>query len=174
MKNPVLKTSNGIREALSNLWYQNECSIAQIEDAVEESKTGGELTNRLNGLNLFRKFTVDRETDTRVRLNSVDRLGNVSYFEATKEPQNVKEKQLATTITDALNGCFDPKIFCEAMSREHRTLQHDFTNLCLNWLAQCRKMYNEGNYDGRNEHACLMGKALWDYIDSDKFMKEVK
>ena len=82
-----------------------------------------------------------------------------------------KEKQLASTITDALNGCFDPKIFCEAMSREHRYLQHEFTNLCLNWLAQCRNMCNEGNYDGRNEYACLMGKALWDYIDSDKFMK---
>lgn len=171
MKNPVLKTSNGIREALSNLWYQNDCSIAHIEDAVADSKTGAELVNRLNDLKLFRKFTLDRETDTRVRLKSVDRLGNVSYFEATKEPKVEKEKQLATTITDAINGRFDPKVFCEAMSREHRTLQHDFTNLCLNWLDQCRKMYNEDNYDGRNEHACLMGRALWDYIDSDKFMK---
>jgi hypothetical protein len=171
MKNPVLKTSTGIREALCNLWYNNECSIAHIEDAVADSKTGAELTVRLNRLNLFRKFTLDRETDTMVRLKSVDYLGNVSYFEATKEPKVEKEKQLAITITDALNGCFDPKVFCEAMSREHRTLQHDFTNLCLNWLDQCRKMYNEDNYDGRNEHACLMGKALWDYIDSDKFMK---
>lgn len=171
MKNPVLQTSNGIREALSNLWYHNECSIAHIEDAVADSKTGYELMTKLNGLKLFRKFVVDRETDTRVRLKSVDRLGNVSYFEATKEPKDVKEKQLAITITDAINGMFDPKIFCEAMSREHRTLQHDFTNLCLNWLDQCRKMYNEGNYDGRNEHACLMGKTLWDYIDSDQFMK---
>ena len=85
-----------------------------------------------------------------------------------------KEKQLATTITDAINGLFDPKVFCEAMSKEHRSLQYDFTNLCLNWLEQCRRMYNDGSYDGRNEHACLMGKAIWDYIDSDKFMKEVE
>lgn len=82
-----------------------------------------------------------------------------------------KEKQLATTITDAINGMFDPKDFCEAMSKEHRYLQHEFTNLCLNWLKQCRSMYDEGRYDGRNENACLMGKAIWDYIDSDKFMK---
>lgn len=171
MKNPVLKTSNGIREALSNLWYRNECSIAHIEDAVEDSRIGAELASRLNNLNLLRKFTLDRETDRMVRLKSVDRLGNISYFEATKEPKVEKEKQLAATITDAINGMFNPKVFCEAMSKEHRALQHDFTNLCLNWLDQCRKMYNEGNYDGRNEHACLMGKALWDYIDSDKFMK---
>jgi hypothetical protein len=84
-----------------------------------------------------------------------------------------KEKQLATTITEALNGCFDPKLFCEAMSTEHKCLQSEFTNLCLNWLEQCRKMYNENKYDDRNKHACMMGKALMDYIDSVNFMKEV-
>lgn len=85
MKNPVLKTSNGIREAMSNLWFHNECSIVEIEDIVEDSNNGTELVNRLNSLNLFRKFILDRETDKKVRLKSVDRLGNVSYFEATKE-----------------------------------------------------------------------------------------
>ena len=84
MRNPMLRTSNGIRESLSNLWFRDECSIAEIEDVVEDSKNGMELANGLNSLNLFRKFTLDRETDTKVRLKSVDRLGNVSYFEATK------------------------------------------------------------------------------------------
>lgn len=169
MKNPRLKTGRGIPEALSNLCCR--CSITDIEDAVEDSKTGVELLAKLNKLSLNRHLILDRETDTKVRLKTVDYLGNVGYFEAIKEPKVEKEKQLATTITDALNGMFNSKKFCEAMSREHRALQSDFTNLCLNWLEQCRKMYNEGNYDGRNEHACLMGKALWDYIDSDKFMK---
>ena len=80
MKNPILKTSNGIREALCNLWYQNDSSIAEIEDAVADSKTGYELMTKLNRMNLFRKFTLDRETDTMVRLKSVDSYGNVSYF----------------------------------------------------------------------------------------------
>ena len=84
MKNPILKTSNGIRESMSNLWYSNECTIVDIEDVVEDSTNGTELMNGLNSLNLFRKFTLDRETDKKVRLKSVDRLGNVSYFEATK------------------------------------------------------------------------------------------
>lgn len=65
MKNPVLKTSNGIREAMSNLWYVNECSIVEIEDVVEDSNNGTELMNGLNSLNLFRKFTIDRETEKR-------------------------------------------------------------------------------------------------------------
>lgn len=30
MRNPVLRTSNGIKEAMSNLWFRNECSIVEI------------------------------------------------------------------------------------------------------------------------------------------------
>ena len=84
MKNPKLKTSTGIKEAISNLWYHNECSIADIEDAVEDSATGVELVNNINRLKLLRKFTLDRETDAKVRLKSVDMLGNISYFEVEK------------------------------------------------------------------------------------------
>lgn len=84
MKNPKLKTSMGIREAISNLWYYNECSIVEIEDTVEDSTTGAELVKRINKLTLLRKFTLDRETDTKVRLKSVDKLGNISYFEVEK------------------------------------------------------------------------------------------
>lgn len=85
MKNPILKTSDGTRESMSNLWFRNECSIVEIEDVVEDSTNGTELMNGLNNLNLFRKFTIDRETNKKVRLKSVDNLGNVSYFEAAKE-----------------------------------------------------------------------------------------
>lgn len=166
MKNPVLRTSNGIPEALSNLWYGNECSIAQIEDAIMDSTTGHELMTKLNGMNLFRKFTLDRETDTKVRLKSVDRLGNVSYFDATKEPKIDKEKQLAIHITNEINCIFDYKAFVEQMSREHRTLQSEFTTLCLGWLLKCREMYEADRYDGRNEHACRTGKVLMDYLEN--------
>ena len=84
-KNPKLRCSNGGREAMSNLWYHNESSIAEIEDAVEESKNGKELTNKLNSLKLLRKFTFDKETDKKVRLKAIDSFGNISYFEVEKE-----------------------------------------------------------------------------------------
>lgn len=169
MKNPILRTADGYREAMSNLWYHNECSVAHIEDAVADSKTGYDLMTKLNSLNLFRKFTLDRETDTRVRLRSVDGLGNVSYFEATKEPMVAKEKQLATHITNEINCIFDKKAFVEQMSREHRTLQSEFTTLCLEWLLKCREMYEAENYDGRNEHSCKTGKVLMDYLEKGRF-----
>lgn len=85
MKNPTLRTSTGISEALCNLWYENRCSIVEIEDVVEDSMSGIELMNGLNKLNLFDKFTLDRETDKKVRLKCVDAFGNSHYFEATKE-----------------------------------------------------------------------------------------
>ena len=164
MKNPILKNSDGIREALSNMWYGDECSIAKIEDAVEDSKNGKELADKLNGLKLFYAFMVDRETDTKVRLIANDYWGNVIYFEATKD-SNDKAKQLATTITDAINGRFSKKEFCEAMSREHRYLQGEFTELCVWWFEKLAEMYEQGNYDDRNEHGCKLGKEITEFLN---------
>ena len=76
----------------------------------------------------------------------------------------MNEQKLASTITDAINPGIDNREFCEAMSREHRSLQYDFTNMCLAWLDECRKMYEEGRYDARNEYACKTGKILMDYF----------
>lgn len=167
MKNPRLITDRGVREALSSLCCR--CSITDIEDAVEDSQTGTELLNKLNKLSLARKLTLDRETDTKVRLKTVDFCDNIGYFEVTKVPKVEKEKQLAITITDAINGSFSNKKFVEQMSREHRTLQADFTTLCLDWLLKCREMYEEENYDGRNHLACKSGKVLMDYLEKGDF-----
>lgn len=81
---------------------------------------------------------------------------------------NQKSKDLATHITNEINCIFDYKAFVEQMSREHRTLQSDFTTLCLEWLLKCREMYETNNYDGRNEHACRTGKVLMDYLEGGK------
>ena len=79
-----LQTSRGQEEALSNLWYGNDCDIAKFTDAVEDSRNGAELERNLGKLNLLRKFRLDRETDAVIRLRSQDMLGNVSYLTVTK------------------------------------------------------------------------------------------
>lgn len=84
MRKATLRTSHGMPEAMSNLCGYRR-SIVEIEDVVEDSKNGIELVNGLNSLKLYRKFTLDRETDTKVRLKAVDCFGNVSYFEALKD-----------------------------------------------------------------------------------------
>ena len=84
MKNPKLTTANGIPESLSNLYCGSKCSAAAIQDAVEDSSTGSELAANLNRLNLFEKFSVDRETPVYARLTATDCWGNKMYFRAEK------------------------------------------------------------------------------------------
>ena len=59
-------------------------------------------------------------------------------------------KELVQDITDYLNTFNSKeKEFCEEMSREHRTLQQNFTRLCLQWIEHCASP--EYRTDGRNE-----------------------
>lgn len=83
MKRPRLITSTGIVEAMNNLCY-DKSTVWDIHDEVEQSRTGEELVKNLNSLNLLRKFELDKETETEVRLKSVDAFGNASYFLADK------------------------------------------------------------------------------------------
>lgn len=76
-----LYTSNGIPEALSNLWYGTECSVVEIQDAVEDAENGKDLLKRLKQMKLLRRVTADRETEKKVRFKTSDCWGNVSYLE---------------------------------------------------------------------------------------------
>lgn len=79
----TLTTADGTRESLSNLWYRG-CDIATFTDAVEDSETGKELERNLIQLDLLRKFKLDKETATKIRLKGTDTMGNVSYLTVTK------------------------------------------------------------------------------------------
>lgn len=68
--------------SLRNLYYRNESSVTEIEDAIEDASTAEEFRDNLNALNLFEKFSIDRITDRYVRLKSVDCFGNTHYMKA--------------------------------------------------------------------------------------------
>lgn len=76
-----LYKANGIPESLSNLWYRDDSSVVEIEDAIEDASDSKDLLNRIQRMNLLRKFTLDRENDKRIRFKCTDCWGNVSYFE---------------------------------------------------------------------------------------------
>lgn len=76
-----LYTSNGIPEALSNLWYGTECSVVEIRDAIEDAKDGRDLLGRLKKMHLLRRIHADRENEKRVRFKTIDFMGNTSYLE---------------------------------------------------------------------------------------------
>lgn len=79
-----LYTANGFPEALSNLWYDNNCSVVEIKDAIEDASDSNNLLNRIKKLNLLRKFSLDRENVKRIRFKCTDCWGNVSYFEVVR------------------------------------------------------------------------------------------
>lgn len=79
-----LFTGNRVPEALSNLWYRNECSAMEITDAVEDAKDAGDLLMRLQGMELMRRIEGDRETDTYIRFKTIDCWGNISYLQIWK------------------------------------------------------------------------------------------
>ena len=68
-------------------------------------------------------------------------------------------KELVQEITDYLNTFNSKeKEFCEAMSCEHRTLQQNFTRLCLQWIEHCASP--EYRTDGRNQQSQTISQVL--------------
>ena len=84
MTNPELFTADGEAESLTNLYFGENCSVVNIQDAIEDSTTGAELVKKMNALKLFSKFTLDRETSEYVRLVTTDCFGKKHYFRAEK------------------------------------------------------------------------------------------
>lgn len=79
-----LFTANGIPEALSNLWYGTDCSVVEIQDAIEDAKNAADLLRRIQKMKLLRKVALDRETEQKVRFKTTDCWGNISYLEIRK------------------------------------------------------------------------------------------
>lgn len=79
-----LFTANGISEALSNLWYGTDCSVVEIQDAIEDAKNAADLLRRIQKMKLLRKVALDRETEQKVRFKTTDCWGNISYLEIRK------------------------------------------------------------------------------------------
>lgn len=77
-------TANGIPEALSNLWYGTDCSVVEIQDAIEDAKNAADLLRRIQKMKLLRKVALDRETEQKVRFKTTDCWGNISYLEIRK------------------------------------------------------------------------------------------
>lgn len=76
---------------------------------------------------------------------------------------NYKENNIAKENADAVasmlnNMCFDEAKFCREMASQHRTLQQNFTRLCVAWLNTCGSPSYQ--YDARNEGSHRLGESL--------------
>ena len=79
--------AQGIEYPLSDLFneygHKVTATIADVSDAIEDSKIGEELRENLSKL-LNRTFTVDRERENYIRLKHVNENGNIKYLQIFK------------------------------------------------------------------------------------------
>jgi hypothetical protein len=75
-------------------------------------------------------------------------------------------EEMAEAMSRFINNMNDePKeVFIEKMSHDHRTLQQNFTRLCVNWLEQVA----EGRSDLRNEASVNLGKLFVEKISAEE------
>lgn len=78
----------------------------------------------------------------------------------SRETENVAKVSL---MLNSLS--FDPEDFCKEFTKEHRTIQQNFTRLCIHWLCTCAS--DDYRFDGRNEASHQIAKALIDSQDAD-------
>lgn len=73
----------------------------------------------------------------------------------------------ARDIVDYLNWESRPEPFIKGMNRQHRTLQQDFTKLCVAWIQHLAKL-QDGEFDGRNEASVQLAKRTIEQWAKDK------
>lgn len=66
------------------IWYGTDCSVVEIQDAIEDAKNAADLLRRIQKMKLLKKVALDRETEQRVRFKTTDCWGNISYLEIRK------------------------------------------------------------------------------------------
>lgn len=72
------------------------------------------------------------------------------------------DKEVVQVMSDYVNSsASDYSEFARLMSFEHRTLQQNFTRLCVEWL---RKLAETENFDERNEASIRFAKSIEDKL----------
>ena len=72
------------------------------------------------------------------------------------------DRTMALMMADYVNGNYDKEAFCTAMLDEHRTLQQNFTGLCVKWLETLAKY---DRCDLRNEASVELAKLFVERIN---------
>jgi hypothetical protein len=72
---------------------------------------------------------------------------------------NQAEKEVVRDITNYINNtCVETDEFVKEMSRQHRTLQQVFTQLCLKWIETCAS--DDYQHDLRNQASHEISKQI--------------
>lgn len=77
-----------------------------------------------------------------------------------------RQTENVNRVSDMLNSMsFNPKDFCEEFTKEHRTLQQNFTRLCLAWIETCAS--DDYRHDDRNRASHVKCKEIVETMSRD-------
>lgn len=86
-------------------------------------------------------------------------------------------------FTNFVNGKMNSKEHvAKKMAHDHRYLQNEMFKVCLAYINELSKAYEEGYYDGRNEYACETSNKImnnikainWPYWSETMEAKDIK
>ena len=60
---------------------------------------------------------------------------------------------------------FSPTDFCKRFLKEHRSIQADFTHLCITWLKTIGS--NDYEFDDRNKRSHEIAKMIKDFLEKN-------
>jgi len=80
-----------------------------------------------------------------------------------------------TAVTSMVNSMgHEPKDFVELMATQHRTLQQNFTRVCVAWMEHLARANEQGSFDLRNEASTKLGKIFVENIEEvDRYLPYV-
>ena len=115
---------------------------------------------------------VHNQIEPMVKVYSGDKAFSGTWWEFINKltkPEIKGDKMIVEMVFNHINNiCFDSTKFVEFASRQHRTLQQTFTNLCFAWIRHLASL-EEYQYDGRNEASVKMAKEIVEKVDSIKY-----
>jgi len=123
-----------------------------------------EKVNVYSHLSEEHRKIVDEEDNPDVRKKMLDSMRETVY-------QGSEGADLARRVSKLVNNLLpedDIEFFVTAMSREHRTLQQNFTRLCLRWFEVLAEMKENNYYDLRNEASCELAEAIIQGVAPEK------
>ena len=100
------------------------------------------------------------------RADVVEQIIQKVGYDVCLKPNETKDEWFARTFGDFVNGrmCSARKV-AEAMARDHRYLQGQMFNVCLEYMKVLAENYEKGYYDPRNEYACKTSKRIVEFLD---------
>jgi hypothetical protein len=82
----------------------------------------------------------------------------------TREEQS---REVAQYMSNYVNSFGGYEAFCDEMSKEHRTLQQNFTKLCIAWLKTLAKAEH---FDPRNEASVQLARKIVEQFEDELYL----